>query len=103
VRRILEAKYKLGLFEDPYRYCKKEREANEIMTPGNQDFARKFAASSMVLLRNENNTLPVSEKIRTIAVIGPLGDSRENMLGGWGAAGQWDSCVTLLAGIKARR
>ena len=102
VRRILEAKYKLGLFEDPYRYCNKEREANEIMTPENQEFARKFAARSMVLLKNENGTLPVSKKIRTIAVIGPLGDSKENMLGGWGAAGQWDSCVTLLAGIKAK-
>jgi beta-glucosidase len=102
VRRILEAKYKLGLFEDPYRYCNKTREANEIMTRENQDFARKFAASSMVLLKNENNTLPVSNKVRTIAIIGPLGDSRENVLGGWGAAGQWDSCVTLLAGIKAR-
>ncbi len=42
------------------------------------------------------------EKVRTIAVIGPLGDSRENMLGGWGAAGQWDSCVTVLAGIKEK-
>jgi beta-glucosidase len=102
VRRILEAKYKLGLFEDPYRYCNKEREANEIMTPENQDFARKFTASSMVLLKNENNTLPVSNNVRTIAVIGPLGDSRENMLGGWGAAGQWDSCVTLLEGINAK-
>jgi len=101
-RRILEAKYKLGLFEDPYRYCNKKREAEELMTPASQDFARKFAASSMVLLKNEDNTLPVSEKTRTIAVIGPLGDSKENMLGGWGAAGQWDSCVTVLAGIKAK-
>jgi len=102
VRRILEAKYKLGLFKDPYRYCNKEREANEIMTAENQAFARKFAARSMVLLKNENNTLPISKNIRSIAVIGPLGDSRENTLGGWGAAGQWDSCVTLLAGIKAK-
>jgi beta-glucosidase len=102
VRRILEAKYKLGLFEDPYRYCNKTREENEIMTPENLAFARKFAASSIVLLKNENNTLPVSYKIKTIAVLGPLGDSKENVLGGWGAAGQWDSCVTLLAGIKTR-
>jgi beta-glucosidase len=102
VRRILEAKYKLGLFEDPYRYCNKTREANEIMTPEDVAFARTFAAKSMVLLKNEKNTLPVSKEVRTIAVIGPLGDSRENTLGGWGAAGQWDSCVTLLAGIKAK-
>ncbi len=102
VRRILEAKYKLGLFEDPYRYCNKAREAKEIMTPDDMAFARTFAAKSMVLLKNKNNTLPVSKEIKTIAVIGPLGDSRENTLGGWGAAGQWDSCVTLLAGIKAK-
>ena len=101
-RRILEAKYKLGLFEDPYRYCDKTREETEIMTPENLTFARKFAASSMVLLKNENNTLPVSKKIKTIAVIGPLGDLKENTIGGWGAAGQWDSCVTVLAGIKRK-
>ena len=101
-RRILEAKYKLGLFEDPYRYCNKSREENEIMTPENMAFARTFAASSMVLLKNDNKTLPVSKKVKTIAVIGPLGDSKENTLGGWGAAGQWDSCVTVLAGIKKK-
>ena len=101
-RRILEAKYKLGLFEDPYRYCDKTREETEIMTPENLTFARKFAASSMVLLKNENNTLPISKKLKTIAVIGPLGDLKENTIGGWGAAGQWDSCVTVLAGVKRK-
>ena len=100
VKRILEAKYKLGLFDDPYRYCSKEREKNEIMTPGDHAFARKFASESIVLLKNEGNTLPVSKKIKTIAVIGPLADSKRDMLGGWSGAGEWEKCVTLLEGIK---
>lgn len=100
VKRILEAKYKLGLFDDPYRYCSKEREKNEIMTPGDHAFARKFASESIVLLKNAGNTLPLSKKIKTIAVIGPLADSKRDMLGGWSGAGEWEKCVTLLEGIK---
>ena len=100
VKRILEAKYKLGLFDDPYRYCSKEREKNEIMTPEDHAFARKFASESVVLLKNSGNTLPVSKKIKTIAVIGPLADSKRDMLGGWSGAGEWEKCVTLLEGIR---
>jgi len=100
VKRILEAKYKLGLFDDPYRYCNKEREKNEIMTPEDHAFARKFASESVVLLKNSQQTLPVSKKIKTIAVIGPLADSKKDMLGGWSGAGEWQKCVTLLEGIK---
>jgi len=102
VKRILEAKYKLGLFDDPYRYCNKEREKTEIMTPEDHAFARKFASESIVLLKNSGQTLPVSKKINTIAVIGPLADSKENMLGGWSGAGEWKKCVTLLEGIKSK-
>jgi len=102
VRHVLDAKYRLGLFDDPYRYCNKTREENEIMTPGNLAFARHFAASSMVLLKNEKNTLPINNRVRTIAVIGPMADSRDNMLGGWSAAGQSDRCVTLLAAVRER-
>jgi beta-glucosidase len=100
VRNVLEAKYKLGLFEDPYRYCNKTREKTEIMTADDISFARWFAARSMVLLKNENNTLPVQSSVRSIAVIGPLADSKRDMLGGWSAAGEWQKCVTLLDGIK---
>jgi beta-glucosidase len=100
VKRILEAKYKLGLFEDPYRYCNKNREATEIMTEENLDFAHKFAASTVVLLKNDRNSLPVSNNLKTIAVIGPLADSKRDMLGSWSAAGQWEKCVTLLEGVK---
>jgi beta-glucosidase len=100
VKRVLLAKYKLGLFEDPYRYCNKNRETKEIMTPENLSFAREFASKSVVLLKNDKNTLPVRKNLRTIAVIGPLADSKSDMLGSWSAAGQWQKCITLLEGIK---
>ncbi len=100
VKNILYAKFRLGLFDDPFRYCIKEREEEEIMTPEQLAFARSFAAKSMVLLKNDNNTLPIRDNVRTIAVIGPLADSKRDMLGAWSAAGQWDKCVTLLEGVK---
>jgi beta-glucosidase len=100
VRRILIAKYKLGLFDDPYRYCDKKREAEEIMSRDFLEFAREVAAKSCVLLKNENKTLPVPHNIKTIALIGPLADSKEDMLGFWSGAGQADKCVTLLEGLK---
>jgi beta-glucosidase len=100
VRRVLEAKYKLGLFEDPFRYCSKKREEEDLMKPEYLDFARKVVASSCVLLKNDRETLPISKSVRTVAVIGPLADSKTDMLGSWSAAGQADKCVTLLQGIK---
>jgi beta-glucosidase len=100
VRLILIAKYKLGLFDDPYKYCSKKREKDEIMTSENISFARKFAANSCVLLKNSNQTLPIRRDIKSIAVIGPLSDSKQDMLGSWSAAGQSDKCITLVEGIK---
>ncbi|MDP4186618.1 MAG: glycoside hydrolase family 3 N-terminal domain-containing protein [Bacteroidota bacterium] len=100
VKNILIAKYRLGLFDDPYRYCDKNREKTEIMTPGNLAFARKMVSKSCVLLKNENQTLPVNKNIKKIAVIGPLADSKVDMLGNWSAAGEWNQCVTLLEGVK---
>ena len=102
VKRVIEAKYKLGLFDDPYRYCNDNREANEVMTPGSISFARKFAASSCVLLKNDNHTLPIDHDIKSIALIGPLADARADMLGSWSAAGQWEKCVTLEEGIRKK-
>ncbi len=102
VRRVLEAKYKLGLFKDPFKNCNKKREETEIMTPEYLKFARDFAARSVVLLKNENNTLPVKRNLKTIAVIGPLADSKQDMNGSWSAAGEWQKCVTLLEGIKSK-
>ncbi|MBA4322085.1 MAG: glycosyl hydrolase, partial [Odoribacter sp.] len=92
----------LGLFEDPYKNCDKKREKEEIMQQDWLDFARKFAANSCVLLKNENNTLPIKTSKGTIAVIGPLADSKADMLGSWSAGGNPEQCVTLLEGIKNR-
>ncbi|WP_277638557.1 beta-glucosidase BglX [Bacteroides graminisolvens] len=81
-RRILEAKYKLGLFDDPYRYLNPERWKNEILTKEHLDFARSIATRSMVLLKNEKNTLPLQKKGK-IAVIGPFAEAKADMLGAW--------------------
>jgi len=100
VRRVLEAKYRLGLFDDPYKYCNNKRESEDIMRPEFIAFAREVAAKSCVLLKNDKNTLPLSKAVKTIAVIGPLSDSRADMLGAWAGAGSADSCVTLVEGIR---
>jgi beta-glucosidase len=103
VRLILEAKYRLGLFADPYRYSDKAREAAEIYKPANLDAARDMARRSMVLLKNENGVLPLGKKTRSIAVIGPLADSKADMIGSWAAAGdRTTKPVTLLEGLAAR-
>ncbi len=98
-RRILEAKYKLGLFDDPYRYCNGER-ATEIFSEAHRKAGREMAAKSFVLLKNNNQLLPL-KKSGTIAVIGPLADSRRNMLGAWSVAGDWQKAVTVIEGIKS--
>ncbi len=99
-RRILEAKYKLGLFDDPYRYCDLSRPAKDIYTPEHRAVARKTAAESFVLLKNENNLLPLSGN-QTIAVIGPLADTRSNMPGTWSVAARLDVPATVIEGLKA--
>ncbi|MDP3913711.1 MAG: beta-glucosidase BglX, partial [Bacteroidota bacterium] len=98
-RRILEAKYKLGLFEDPYRYCDENRAKTEIFTPENRQVAREIAAQTFVLLKNENQVLPIQDK-QKIALIGPLADNRENMPGTWSVAGDFAKSVSLLDGLK---
>jgi len=98
-RRILEAKYKLGLFEDPYRYCDLNRAKTEIFTPENRQIARETAAQSFVLLKNDKQTLPLSGK-GTIALIGPLADNRENMTGTWSVAAEFSKSVSLLDGLQ---
>ncbi len=99
VKRILIAKFKLGLFDDPYSYCNTVREQNEIMTPEYLNFAREFAANSCVLLKNTKQTLPIPVNVKNIALIGPLGNSKDDMLGCWSAAGQADHCITLYEGL----
>lgn len=97
-RRVLEAKYKLGLFDDPYRGISASR-ASEIMTPANRMAARDAAARSFVLLKNEGQLLPL-QKTGKIAVVGPLADSRRNMLGTWSVSGDWQQSVTVMEGIR---
>ncbi len=98
-RRILEAKYKLGLFDDPYRYCSEERAKHEIFTPENRKSARDIAAQSIVLLKNSNETLPLKKGVR-IALIGPLADNKENMTGTWSVAADFTKSVSLLSGLR---
>jgi beta-glucosidase len=100
VRRILLAKFKLGLFDDPYRQCTLEREKKEIMTPEDIAFARKMVSESCVLLKNEKKILPIPQSVKSIAIIGPLGDSKKDMLGPWSATGKWEDCVTLAEGVR---
>ncbi|MFZ1262022.1 MAG: beta-glucosidase BglX [Chitinophagaceae bacterium] len=98
-RRILEAKYKLGLFDDPYRYIDPTRPAKEILTAQNRKEAREIAARSFVLLKNNNQTLPL-KKTGVIALIGPLADDQNNMLGTWAVSGDSKLSVSVLNGIK---
>ncbi len=98
-RRVLTAKFKLGLFDDPYRYGDHERAAAEVFTTENREFAREVAAASCVLLKNEGDLLPL-EGNGTIGVIGPLGNNRENMAGTWSVAGEFSKCVSLLDGLE---
>ncbi len=99
VRLILEAKYDLGLFEDPYKYCDDKRAKTEIFTTSHRAEARTIASQSLVLLKNENQLLPL-KKSGTIAVIGPLADAKENMPGTWSVATNMNTAISLLAGIK---
>jgi len=99
-RRILEAKYRLGLFNDPYKYCDISRAKTDIYTPDNRAIARKTAAESFVLLKNENNVLPISGA-RKIAVVGPLADTRSNMPGTWSVAANLTTPATVVEGLKS--
>jgi beta-glucosidase len=98
-RRVLEAKYKLGLFDDPYRYCDINRAKSEIFTEEHNRIARETAAQTFVLLKNDNNLLPLEKKGK-IALIGPLADSRCNMAGMWSVAVNHDQSVTVLEGFR---
>lgn len=84
-RRILEAKYRLGLFDDPYKYINPSREASEIYTDANRAVARGIVPETFVLLKNEGNLLPLA-KTGTIALIGPMADAANNMQGMWSVA-----------------
>ncbi|WP_447756035.1 beta-glucosidase BglX [Sphingopyxis fribergensis] len=102
VKAILEMKYRLGLFEDPYRYANEAREKATIYKPEFLEAARDVARKSIVLLKNKGSALPLAATAKSIAVIGPLGNSKEDMIGSWSAAGDRKTRpVTLLEGLQA--
>ena len=98
-RRVLEAKYKLGLFRDPYKYCDRKRVKRDIFIAQHRAAARRIASESFVLLRNEGNVLPL-RKSGTIALIGPLADNRANMEGTWCVAAVHEKYPTLLEAMR---
>lgn len=100
VRRILRIKFRLGLFEHPYTDETLEKTA--LLTTGNRAAARAAAGRSLVLLKNENQTLPLRKDLRSIAVIGPLADDKRTPLGWWRGDGKPEDTVTPLSGIKAK-
>lgn len=102
VRDILRVKFQLGLFDDPYRYSDADREKSSIMTDQQLEDAQDIARKSMVLLKNQGNTLPLSKSMSTLAVIGPLADSQDDLLGAWRGAGEAEKAVSLLTGIREK-
>ncbi|HEY0058835.1 MAG TPA: beta-glucosidase BglX [Flavisolibacter sp.] len=98
-RRVLEAKYKLGLFDDPFRYCNRERAAKEVLSADKRQAARVFGTHSSVLLKNNNQTLPLKTGAR-IALVGPLANNTANMLGTWAVSGDAQTSIPVLAGMQ---
>ncbi len=98
-RRVLEAKYKLGLFDDPFRYLDAERAKTSLLTPENVKVSRELAKRSVVLLKNEKQILPL-KRSGTIAVVGPLADSKGDMLGTWAMGGDVNTISTVVEGIR---
>ncbi|HFK5507391.1 beta-glucosidase BglX [Elizabethkingia anophelis] len=98
-RRILEAKYDLGLFDDPYRYTDEKRSKAEVFNKANREEARNIAAQSMVLLKNDKQILPLKTS-GTVAVIGPLANNNENMTGTWSVASRTKDAVSIMTGLK---
>jgi beta-glucosidase len=102
VRRVLRIKFRLGLFENPY--ADESRESQAIMNAEHISAARLIAARSLVLLRNERETLPIKRERgrQTIAVVGPLADDKKNLIGSWSGDGRAEDAVTVLDGIRTR-
>ncbi|MCQ8184726.1 beta-glucosidase BglX [Parvularcula maris] len=100
VRRVLQAKVDLGLFDDPFRYIDEAREAEVLSDPEHRDVSRRVAEESAVLLKNEGGLLPLKEGER-IALIGPLADDKDSPLGNWRAKAEKDSAVSVVEGFEA--
>ncbi len=100
VRRILRVKFELGLFDDPYRYCDEGREKALLYHPDHQAAALDIAKKSVVLLKNTGNLLPLSKDIRKVALIGALAADKNSPLGNWRGAGEDNSAVSVLEGVR---
>ncbi|WP_435137344.1 beta-glucosidase BglX [Formosa sp. A9] len=100
VKRVLRVKFRLGLFDDPYRYSNTKREKEQVLTKEHLGIARDVAKKSIVLLKNESNMLPLKKKLNSIAVIGPLANDKDTPIGNWRAQGEKNSAVSVLEGIK---
>ena len=100
-RRILEAKYKLGLFEDPYRYVNDERARTEIMNEAKLALSKEAAIKSSVLLKNANQTLPLNTN-KKIAFIGPLVKIKRDLIGNWSAAGDGNKAVSIWEALETK-
>ncbi|MBB3697804.1 beta-glucosidase BglX [Flammeovirga yaeyamensis] len=99
VRKVLEAKYKLGLFQDPYSYFDETREKKVVMSADHQQKVKQMALESMVLLKNEN-VLPISEKKKNIVVVGPLAKTKKDLLGWWFCKGEEEDVISIYEGIE---
>lgn len=97
-RKILEAKYKLGLFKDPYRYLNAERLETDVTTKDHLQAAREIASRSFVLLKNEKNILPLKNTGK-IALVGPLADNKPDMLGTWVLVADRSKTISIREGI----
>lgn len=101
VRRILRMKFKLGLFDDPYKYCDTIREKELMLNQRHLDIARDVTRKSIVLLKN-NGVLPLSKSVKSVAVIGPLADNQDELIGTWSARGEGKDVVSLFTAIKSK-
>ncbi len=99
VRKILRIKFRLGLFDRPYADL--EREKSVLACPEHMALAREATRRSLVLLKNDGGVLPLPKDIRRLAVVGPLADNREDLLGTWNCQGRPEEVVTVLEGIRA--
>lgn len=99
-RRVLRLKYQLGLFDHPYADEAHERQT--LLSAAHLAIARELAARSFVLLKNDHETLPISRELKSIAVIGPLADDPQSMIGPWSGDGRKEDAVSLLAAIRAK-
>lgn len=100
-RRILKVKFELGLFEDPYRYCDEERELTIVGHPDHQKGVLEMAKKSIVLLKNEENILPLAESGLKIAVIGALAEDKDSPLGSWRGLAEPNSAISVMEGLQA--